>query len=76
MSSSRHLNPKKLLLSKWTAATPRNREKHFIVTRLVEPIAPEARVELVELEAVHSRRSVLLPWRELTDPARWLQGWN
>ncbi len=76
MSSSRHLNPKKLLLSKWTAATPRNREKHFIVTRLVEPVAPEARVELVELEAVHSRRSVLLPWRELTDPARWLQGWN
>jgi len=70
------LNPKKLLLSKWTAATPRNREKHFIVTRLVEPVAPEARVELVELEAVHSRRSVLLPWRELTDPARWLQGWN
>ena len=70
------MNPKKLLLSKWTAATPRNREKHFIVTRLVEPIAPEARVELVELEAVHSRRSVLLPWRELTDPARWLQGWN
>ena len=76
MSSSRRLNPKKLLLSKWTAATPRNREKHFIVTRLVEPVAPEARVELVELEAVHSRRSVLLPWRELTDPARWLQGWN
>ena len=76
MWSSRHLNPKKLLLSKWTAATPRNREKHFIVTRLVEPVAPEARVELVELEAVHSRRSVLLPWRELTDPARWLQGWN
>ncbi len=70
------MNPKKLLLSKWTAATPRNREKHFIVTRLVEPVAPEARVELVELEAVHSRRSVLLPWRELTDPARWLQGWN
>ncbi|PHX31168.1 hypothetical protein AO354_03220 [Pseudomonas syringae pv. syringae] len=28
------INPRKLLLSKWTAATPLNREKHFLVTEL------------------------------------------
>ncbi|PAM39480.1 hypothetical protein CEJ63_25450, partial [Acinetobacter baumannii] len=25
------VNPAKLLLSKWTAASPRNKEKHFLV---------------------------------------------
>ena len=28
------INPAKLLLSKWTAARPRNKEKHFLVTEL------------------------------------------
>jgi len=69
------LSPRKLLLSKWTAATPVNREKHFVVIRVVEPEPPEGPIELVEIEAVHSRRSFLLHWRELTDGGRWRQGW-
>jgi tryptophan-rich hypothetical protein len=69
------LNPKKLLHTKWTAATPRSKEKHFLVIRVVEPEAPAVRVEQVELEAVHSRRTTLLPWRALTDAAQWRQGW-
>ncbi|MDH3987431.1 MAG: TIGR02450 family Trp-rich protein, partial [Gammaproteobacteria bacterium] len=28
------INPKKLLKSKWTAAEPKNREKHFMVTEV------------------------------------------
>ena len=28
------VNPKKLLNSKWTAQTPQNKEKHFIVTNI------------------------------------------
>ena len=28
------INPRKLLLSKWTAAQPKHREKHFLVTQL------------------------------------------
>ncbi len=70
------LNPRKLLLSKWTAAEPRNKEKHFLVTRLVEPDTPDGAVQEVEIEAVHSGRTQCLPWRELTDTARWLQGWR
>lgn len=31
----RRLNPRKLLLSKWTAAQPQNRERHFLVTELI-----------------------------------------
>lgn len=72
----RRLNPAKLPLSKWTAAAPVRREKHFIVTRLIEPVPPAVRPEWVELEAVHSGRSRVLAWRELLDAERWLQGWK
>jgi len=69
-------NPRRLLLSKWTARVPRNRKKHFIVTRVFQPQPPATRVEGVEIEAVISRRSFTLPWRDLTDCSRWLQGWR
>ncbi|MHC5350539.1 TIGR02450 family Trp-rich protein [Pseudomonas sp. A46] len=68
------LNPRKLLLSKWTAIEPSNREKHFIVSRLIEDEAGV--VHAVELEAVHSHRLQVLPWRELADIRRWLIGWR
>lgn len=70
------LNPAKLLRSKWTAVTPENREKHFIVTALIEPEPADAEVELITLEAVLTRRSFNLRWRELNDASRWRQGWR
>jgi tryptophan-rich hypothetical protein len=70
------LSPKKLLLSKWTALSPSDKQKHFVVVRVVEPEPPSTRLEQVELQAVHSGRSCLLPWRELTDGSRWRQGWR
>ena len=73
---ARRLNPKKLLLSKWTAAEPSNKEKHFIVTQLLEAAPPASGVELIEIEAVYSGRSFKLPWRDLLDDQRWLQGWQ
>lgn len=72
---ARPLNPDKLALSKWTAVVALNKEKHFLVTRVVPPASPELPIETIELEAVISGRSVLLPWRELQDAARWHQGW-
>ena len=69
------LSPKKLLLTKWTAVTPRNREKHFVVVRVIEPELPSMRVEQVDLEAVHSKQVYVLHWRELTDASLWRQGW-
>jgi tryptophan-rich hypothetical protein len=70
------LNPKKLLRSKWTAATPRNKEKHFMVTRLIKPESPLMPIETIELEALHSRRVLVLPWLDLSDRSQWLQGWQ
>ena len=73
------LNPKKLLLSKWTAVQSLAKEKHFIVTRLVQPEGdahPPVPIIDVVIEAVHSGRSTTLAWRELTDTTCWLQGWR
>jgi len=69
------LSPKKLLLSKWTAVHPVGKEKHFVVTRVVEPEAPGVTIESVELQAVHSGRSTTLPWRSLSDRSHWHRGW-
>jgi len=66
---------KKLLRSKWTAVSPIDKEKHFMVVRLVDPERAGDAVEKVELEAVISGRTFLLRWRELGDTARWKQGW-
>ena len=71
----RRLAPGKLLMSKWTAAAPINKEKHFLVSRLVAPEAPGGNIDCIEMDAVHSGRRFTLRWRELNDTSRWLQGW-
>jgi tryptophan-rich hypothetical protein len=69
------LHPKKLLLSKWTAVKPLARQKHFLVSKVVEPEPPEAPVEWVDIEAVYSRKVRRIRWRELLDETLWRQGW-
>ena len=75
-SRPHRIQPAKLMLSKWTAVSPQNREKHFLVTRVIVPEIPGAPIEWVDLEAVHSGRTQRLPWRALTDPAHWIRGWQ
>ncbi|HWS28050.1 MAG TPA: TIGR02450 family Trp-rich protein [Xanthomonadales bacterium] len=75
-SPAHRLNPKKLLLSKWTAVSPRHREMHFLVSKVHEPAPPSTSIEKIELEAVHSGRAFTLPWRELENRSQWLQGWK
>jgi tryptophan-rich hypothetical protein len=69
------LNPKKLLLSKWTAVNPQNKEKHFLVTRVIDPEKPKHLIELVVMEAVLTRRSFRMRWQDLKDTTKWVQGW-
>jgi tryptophan-rich hypothetical protein len=76
MKSTRHLNPRKLLLSKWTAVKPQNKEKHFIVIQLLEPEPPNIVLEQIELQAVYSNRCFIMPWRDLMVTDRWIQGWK
>nr|WP_277930356.1 MULTISPECIES: TIGR02450 family Trp-rich protein [unclassified Pseudomonas] len=63
-----------MLLSKWTAAHPQNREKHFLVTELFRD--EEGTVLEVELQAVLTKRAERLDWQVLQNNAEWLQGWK
>lgn len=69
------LNPKKLLLTKWTAVTPVAKQKHFLVSRVIQPDLLTDPIELVEIEAVFSKATQIMPWRELQDAGVWKQGW-
>jgi len=69
------LQPKKLLLSKWTAVAPVSKEKHFLVTKLVAPDLEGGQLEWIDLEAVHSKATRRMPWKELRDTTKWLRGW-
>ena len=45
------LDPKKLLLTKWTAVKPIAKQKHFLVSRVIQPEQPTDPIESVEIEA-------------------------
>ncbi len=68
------VNPKKLLNSKWTAISPQNKEKHFIITE-VEFDEFQTLYHCV-IEAVMSKRNFTLQWRELRDANKWTSGWK
>ncbi|MCM2971939.1 TIGR02450 family Trp-rich protein [Larsenimonas suaedae] len=68
------INPDKLKHSKWTAATPQNKEKHFMVTALIRD--DDDHVIDVILEAVMTHRETTLPWQALKDDTTWLMGWR
>lgn len=69
------LQPKKLLLSKWTAVKPVGKNKHFLVAKVVACEPPSQAIAAVELEAVYSKSVIRLDWCELRDETCWRQGW-
>lgn len=72
---TRQLNPKKLLLSKWTAVHPKHKEKHFIVVKIANDATPLVDKDIVLLEAVMTKQQYPLDWHTLLDDRVWLQGW-
>ena len=68
------LHPKKLLLSKWTAVSPVARQKHFLVTKVIQ-IEPDDPIEMIEIEAIYSKKVSQINWRELKNQTVWRQGW-
>ena len=69
------LNPKKLLLTKWTAVKPVAKQKHFLVSRVIQPEQLTDPIVSVEIEAIFSKATQVIAWRELQDDSVWLQGW-
>lgn len=70
------LSPNKLLLTKWTAVKPIAKQKHFLVSKVIEPEPPNEAIELIEIEAVYSKKVTQIHWRDLTDSTLWIQGWK
>jgi tryptophan-rich hypothetical protein len=69
------LNPKKLLLTKWTAVKPMAKQKHFLVSRVIQPELLTDPIESVEIESVFSKATQIIAWRDLQDDNIWRQGW-
>ena len=68
------INPKKLLLSKWTAVEPKQKERHFIVTQLIR--AENKDIIACELEAVINNHLYETDLHSLKDSSFWLMGWR
>lgn len=68
------INPQKLLNSKWTAVTPSNKEKHFIVSEI--EFDEEGQVVFCSIEAVMSKRAAPINWHDLKDDNNWVHGWK
>lgn len=70
------VNPKKLLHSKWTAVKPVQKERHFIVVKLIDDVNIAGQLDQVVIEAVLTKRQWTCQWQKLLDPAVWMQGWK
>jgi tryptophan-rich hypothetical protein len=68
------INPAKLKGSKWTAVTPKAREKHFIINQV--RLDEEGKVIDCELEAIVTGRVYQIDWHSLKDDNTWLTGWQ
>lgn len=68
------VNPGKLLKSKWTAASPVRKEKHFLITEV--DYDEDGAVIHCLIEAVMTRRSYSIQWQDLKNENKWLIGWR
>lgn len=69
------VNRKKLPNSKWTAVSPVDREKHFLVVDWVRDDDGVPTDRLV-IEAVLTQRLREIHWRELENSRSWRVGWR
>ena len=68
------INPNKLLNSKWTAVQPVNRQRHFIVTKVLK--FDNGSVTACVIEALLTREVTKIDWQQLKDSSHWVMGWK
>jgi len=66
---------KKLMLSKWTALNPVDKQKHFIVVACLEDEESQ-KVLSCTLEAVMTKNQFEITPQSLKDSQKWRQGWQ
>jgi len=69
-----NISPKALMQSKWTKVDVTNKEKHFIVT--VVKFDEQQKVVECIVEALMTKRTYSINWRDLKQPSIWLIGWK
>jgi tryptophan-rich hypothetical protein len=70
-----HLMNPPVLLTKSTSVKPVAKQKHFGVSRVIQPDDSTAPIEQVEIEAVFSKATQVIAWRDLQGDRVWRQGW-
>ncbi len=73
-SKQNQINPNKLLLSKWTAVHPQQKEKHFLVSQLIRD--EQEQIIGCVLEAIINHSEYEMDWRMLKQAENWLTGWQ
>jgi tryptophan-rich hypothetical protein len=68
------VNPKVLLHSKWTKRNVENKEKHFVITKVL--FDEQNNVLECLITAVINNREYPINWRDLKKPTLWLFGWQ
>lgn len=68
------INPSKVLNSKWTAVKPTNKERHFLVTKV--KFDESGALIFCLLEAVMTKRTIDIDYKELSNSEQWHQGWK
>ena len=51
------------------------KQKHFLVSRVIQSALPEDPIELEEIEAMLSKAKQIIAWRDLQNDSAWRQGW-
>ncbi len=75
MKNKNHPNKKKLLNSKWTAAEPKNKEKHFTVTEVKLNDNDPQIIDFIVLTAIFTGKTYQINHRQLENESSWKQGW-
>ncbi len=67
------ITPKALLNSKWTKNKVKNKEKHFVITK----IKFDEQQNVIEciITAVMNNKEYAINWRDLKDNQQWRLGW-
>ena len=67
------ISPKTLLHSKWTKITIKNKEKHFVITKV--KFDEQYNVIKCIIEAVINNNEYSIDWQDLKDNQQWKLGW-
>ena len=67
-------NPEKLVLTKWTAVNPVDKQKHFLISQLIRD--DDEKIIGCIIEAVLTKQFHRIDHNDLKDDRTWLQGWK